>query len=215
MMKKMLVSGILATSIGLTATSSAFASAGAHMGMGRHPLPIAGEVTAVNSSSFTISVLAKQDPVKVFLEKLGISEGEKVTVNVSSDTKIIEDKQEADLSDLSVGQTIFVVGTIEGNTIDAKVVADKLPKPVMMKGHGRMGGEVTAIDTSTNTISIKGRNQEEHSVQYTSDTKFYVDKEVGSEQDVSVGDLVKIKARFDKESKGITATAITVVGVAN
>ena len=216
MMKKMLVSGILATSLGLTAASSAFASSGSEHANHRHPMPISGEVVSIGSDSLTMSVTANdEEHFKKFLEKVGISEGENITVNISSDTKIIEDKKEVDLSDFSVGQTVFVVGKIDGSTIDAKVVADKLPKPVMMKGHGRMGGEITAVSTSGNSLTVKGRDGESHTVTYNDDTKFYVDGEVQSENDVSVGDMVKIKARFDKELKQIVATTITVVGVAN
>lgn len=216
-MKKMLVSGILATSLGLTAASSAFASSDTTTStMRRHPMPISGEVVSIGSDSLTMSVVVEnEEHFKKFLEKVGISEGENITVNISSDTKIIEDKKEVDLSDFSVGQTVFVVGKIDGSTIDAKVVADKLPKPVLMKGHGRMGGEVTAVDTSGNSLTVKGRNDESHTIIYNDDTKFYVDGEVQSENDVSVGDVVKVKARFDKELKQIVATTITVVGVAN
>jgi hypothetical protein len=216
MMKKMLVSGILATSLGLTAASSAFASSGSEQMNHRHPMPISGEVLSIGSDSLTMSVnAANEEHFKKFLEKVGISDGEKVTVNISSDTKMIENKQEVDLSDFSVGQTIFVAGKIDGSTIDAKFVADKLPKPVAMKGHGRMEGEVTAISTSGNSLTVKGRDGESHTVTYNDNTKFYVDGEVQSENDVSVGDMVKAKARFDKELKQIVATTITVVGAAN
>lgn len=217
MMKKFLVSGLLATSLSLTAAGSAFASE-EMQGPGNRPhfMPLAGEVTAINSSSLTMSVVVgENDFVKKFLDKVGLSAGETVTVNVTSDTKIMENAKEVSLSDFSVGQKVFVVGKVDGNTVDAKMVSDKLPKPVAMKGHGRMGGEVTAISTSGNSLTVEGKDGESRTVVYNDNTKFYVDGEVQTENDVSVGDMVKVKARFDKELKQIVAQTITVVGVAN
>ncbi len=75
-----------------------------------------GEVTDVTSDSVVV------DDVKT---------GDKITVEVTSDTTIIKAGQAATLADISKGEIIAAIGTLSGDTLTAKVI--KI-------GAGGMGG---------------------------------------------------------------------------
>lgn len=202
--KRFLASGILATSLSLSAVTNTFA---AESDLKLRPLPLAGEIVSLDDSSVTIAVKADKHRIAKVLEKARFSAGEEVKVNVSSDTQIIEGKEKVDLSAYEVGQTIFVLGKIDGDTVDAKVIADHLPKHFMAH-RLKFNGEVAGVDTSTNTITVKDKEGTERSIGYSDETKFVVDGEVASENDLETGAIIKVKGRFDKSLQRVIAQVI-------
>lgn len=203
--KRFLASGILATSLSLSAVTNTFAAEGDLKP--NRPLPLAGEIVSLDDSSVTIAIKADKHRVAKVLEKAGLAAGEEIKVNISSDTRIIEGKEQVDLSAYEVGQTIFVLGRIDGDTVDAKVIADHLPKHFMAH-RLKFGGEVTGVDTSTNTVTVKDKEGTERSVSYSDQTKFIVDGEVANENDLETGTFIQIKGRFDKSTQTVIAQVI-------
>lgn len=205
MVKRFLASGLLATSLGLGSVTQAFA---AEENLHPHrPVPIAGEILSLDDSAMTIAVKAEKDRIAKFLENLGLSAGSEITVNISSDTKLIENQAEVALSAFEVGQTVFVVGPVDGQTVQAKVVVDRLPKH-FFSHRLKFAGEVTEIDTSGNTITVSDKDGQERTIGYTDQTKFVVDKEVASENDLSAGMKIKIKGHFDQETETLVAQVV-------
>src|SRR6201999_3861059 len=73
---------------------------------------IMGEITAVNADGFTVKTM----------------QGNSVTVKGSSETKIMRDQQPIKLTDLKVGNTIGVAGTLYANdptTWNASFITDR------------------------------------------------------------------------------------------
>ena len=202
--KRFLASGILATSLSLSVVTNTFA---AESDLKLRPLPLAGEIVSLDDSSVTIAIKADKHRIAKVLEKAGFSAGEEVKVNISDDTQLIEGKEKVDLSAYEVGQTIFVLGRIDGDTVDAKVIADHLPKHFMAH-RLKFNGEVVGVDTSTNTITVKDKEGTERSIGYSDETKFVIDGEVASENDLETGAIIKVKGRFDKSLQRVIAQVI-------
>ena len=99
----------------------------------RHPAGIPMEITSISVDADgvgTIEAELVRVPDQVTQDK-GVDDGTGVTVTTTSETKFVVDGEEADASDFSVGETIFVGGKIdfEELTIEAKVVSDEHLRP--------------------------------------------------------------------------------------
>ncbi len=122
-----------------TLTTSTAPTMPQHM-MGHAPLGNDGTVTAVNGTSITMTEEANEG-------------GAAYTVDATGAT-IMKAGAAGQLSDIKVGDTIFVTGTVNGTKVTATAISDG------MGGHGFGGhaplgndGNITAINGTTITMS--------------------------------------------------------------
>src|SRR5260370_1241573 len=82
---------------------------------------VVGKVTAVTKDSVTVAPL------------LG---GEPVNLTVSDATRVIKDRQPAGIGDIKTGDTVFARGPLQGQSMDAAVVAVIDPNMVQQRMQG-------------------------------------------------------------------------------
>lgn len=163
---------------------------------------VSGTVTSVGKSSLTIAPFRGGDPI---------------TVTVSDSTHLMKDRQPAKLSDIKTGDTVLAHGTINGNSMEARMVgvvppemAERLKQGggvVMGFGGGRgqgqgqgafnpedigkkfIAGEVKAINETHLTIARPdGQIQD---IEVDENTSFKRGNESVTLADIKVGDFVR------------------------
>lgn len=152
---------------------------------------VVGKVTAINSDSITIAPLAGGNPV---------------TVKISDNTRFSKDRQPAKLSDIKTDETVFARGTMNGNSLDARMVAVVNPEMVQrMQQGGGMGmgggmfnredmgkkfimGEVKAINETKLTIARPDNQTQD--IEVDENTSFKRENESITLADVKVGSFV-------------------------
>jgi hypothetical protein len=148
---------------------------------------VVGRVTAINGS--TITVVGKNDV--------------SYTVNAGN-AKVWKNKNNAaKLSDIMVGDSIIVQGTVNGTSVTASNIIDvKLP---MGNSDAVLTGVVTAV--SDTSITVKASNGTVYTVATAGvEVKDHKNKEKGL-KDIHVGDTVTIKGSID----GTSVTASTII----
>ncbi len=115
---------------------------------------IGGTVSAVNGTSLTVT------------SKVGPNGGAATTYTVdASSATVTKSGAASSVSNIAVGDTVMVQGTVSGTSVAAKTIRDGVSQPVI-QGNGQpvVAGSVTAISGSTITITNKSN------VTYTVDT---------------------------------------------
>ena len=163
---------------------------------------VVGKVTAVSKDSLTIAPLTG---------------GDAVTVKVSENTRITNQRQPAKLEEIKANDTIFARGKLNGNVMEAAVVGIVNPEMIqriqqfagqgggampaggqagMMMGFNRedlgkkfIMGEVKAINETKLTIArMDGQTQE---IEVDENTSFKRGQESITLPDIKVGDFVR------------------------
>jgi hypothetical protein len=149
---------------------------------------VAGKVTAIAKGSITVSPLAGGDPV---------------TLKVSDGTRIMKDRQQAGVSDIKVGDTVFARGPLTGQTMEAGFVAVVDPSMVQQRmqqgpmsqfkpedmGKKFIAGEVKAINETRLTIARPDNQTQE--IEVDENTSFKKGKESVTLADITVGEFVR------------------------
>ena len=149
----------------------------------------AGVVTAVNGNILTITGF----------------DGAARTINVTDSTRYQSAGQTAALSNITTGTAIVAEGTTDANgVLTAKVVTIQVP---------RIGGQVTAVDGSSYTVS--GRDGTTYTVNTTGST-IYVNPNGSSATTtpmIAKGAFIMAEGTLSTDGKTLTAQRIFVVPV--
>ncbi|RMF05716.1 MAG: hypothetical protein D6768_00715 [Chloroflexi bacterium] len=137
---------------------------------GQHRDRLLGEVTAVGDASLTISA----------------RNGQEITVNVTTDTKIrlVKERANGDLADIEVGNFVGVLGTKnDDGSVNARriVVLPENPKNL-----DRVRGKVTAIEDSV--IVVETKDGQSQRIATDDQTRFRKGKSKAELADIAVGD---------------------------
>jgi len=167
---------------------------------------VSGAVTAISGNSITIT------------SKMGAGEskGNATTYAVdATNAKVMKNGTSSSASSIAVGDTIMVVGTVNGTSVTATAINDGAPKgglgdaktpaqsPIQGNGEPVVGGTVTAINGSTLTVTNKSN------VTYSVDTSaatIIKGNTTSSIASVATGDNVIIQGTVNGTS--VTATSI-------
>ncbi|TAK03787.1 hypothetical protein EPO34_01325 [Patescibacteria group bacterium] len=176
--------------------------------------PFTGTLKAIDESAKTLTVeLAADKRLRADdVNNLVGVPGELVTVKVDEHTKFVRKyKGEASLDELTVGDTLFVVGRVDDDgTITARLIKDE---SIFKRGVARHLGKIKAIDTAKNELTVelalrkelKGSIHAQNEgvsridtsvtwkVTYTDDTKIKKNGKEATEADLKVGDIVRVE----------------------
>jgi hypothetical protein len=168
-----------------------------------------GTVSAINGTSITLAG----------------KNGTTYTVDVTN-AKITKAKSVIQPSGIAVGDTLFVGGTLSGTSITAKVVMDGvLEGSGAHHAAGQRGnfsiGTVSAINGSSFTISIKGRQHAtttpavaaSFTVNTTSSTTFKEGGQASSLSSLTIGQYVAITGTKDAAAETIDASKVNILTV--
>ncbi len=138
---------------------------------------ISGSVQTITSDGLTIKKL----------------DGTTTTVKTTKDTMFFKNRQQGKLSDFKVGEMVIVAGDTAGDTVTAKVVAERPNGPNAMNpedlGKKFIVGEVTKIDETK--LTVKRPDGVEQVIEVDEDTSFRNQKrESVTLADVKVGDRI-------------------------
>ena len=156
--------------------------------------------TVASASGNTLTVTSKKDPKG--------SAGTTYTVDATNAT-VTKNGANSSVSNVAIGDTIMVQGTISGTNVTATTIRDGAPKqdvaPVI-QGNGQpvIGGNITAVNGSILTVANKSN------VTYTVDaTNATIEKgnAVSSITAVAVGDNVIVQGTVN----GTSVTASSVI----
>lgn len=148
-----------------------------------------GTVTAMSDSGFTMTTKADGS----------------LTVNTEVAKLIRVPRLAITLSDIQVGDKVFVTGTKTGSTITASAVYDKSEniRP------GKVKGTITA--TSDSSLTVQKKNGTEVTVNTDSNTKIMTkDGEAVSLADIGLGATVKVFGLWDQILNIFSALKITI-----
>lgn len=147
---------------------------------------VVGKVTAIGNGSVTVAPA---------------NGGAAVTVKVSDSTRIFKERQPVKLSDIKVDDTVMVRGQLNGNNIDAMMVAVVNPEMLQRMQQGGMqfnredlgkkfiAGQVKAINETKLTIT-RPDNQDQD-IEVDENTSFKRGQESITLADIKVGDFVR------------------------
>ncbi|MFL6213744.1 MAG: DUF5666 domain-containing protein [Blastocatellia bacterium] len=148
-----------------------------------------GKVTAISSTSITVQG----------------REGNAAVINVTADTRYERNGQAAALADFKVDDFVFAHGTrsSDGTFIADRVMGgDQPPRgrgPGGDRGNG-VGGQLQSVDTAARTLTVKGRDGEDHVIYATDTTQFERNRQAATLADFKAGDFVA--ARGAKNANG-------------
>src|SRR5215467_8655696 len=159
---------------------------------------VVGKVTAVSKDSLTL---------------MPMTGGDAVTVKVSESTRIMKERQPGKLEDIKTDEVVFARGKLNGNAMEAAIVAVVNPEMMQMAHTGAGGGmagfnredlgkkfiagEVKAINDTKLTIARPdGQTQE---IEVDENTSFKKGPESITLPDIKVGDFVRGRGKI-KES---------------
>jgi len=156
---------------------------------------VVGKVTAVNKDSLVVAPTAGGDPV---------------TIKISSDTRIMKQRQPIDLKEIKVDDTVFARGDLKNNTMQAAVVGVVNPEMLQRMQQGGMGdarpptmqpfnredlgkkfilGEVKAINETKLTIARPDNQTQD--IEVDENTSFKRGQESITLPDIKVGDFLR------------------------
>ena len=179
---------------------------GAGRGMGRggqgqgHAPSIVGTVSAINGNSITVA--GRQG-----FGKNGSKETSAVTYTVDgTNAKVMKNNTTSSLSNIAVGDTLMVQGTVSGTSVTATNIRDGFG----MNGAGRgVAGAVASVSGTTFTVTSKAGPNGGTATTYTVDaSKATVTKNntTSSVSNIVVGDTVMVQGTVSGTS--VTATNI-------
>ena len=177
------------TNITATNIRDGVMSQGPRAGMG-----IRGTVSAISGTSITMTGVAAPN------------RGTAITYTVdASSATVMKSGAASSVSNIAVGDTIIVQGTVSGTNITAKTIRDGLPQQAI-QGNGEpvVAGSVTAISGSTITITNKSN------VTYTIDAtnaKFDVKGVLSPTiSNITVGDNITVQGTVN--GNAVTASSV-------
>jgi hypothetical protein len=162
---------------------------------------VAGKVTAVGKDSITIT------PIRG---------GDAIVVKVGDNTRISKERQPVKLSDITVGDTVFARGSLDGNTMQAGGVRVVNPEMAQRMGQGGgmgfgtgngqgggrgqfnpadwgktfIAGRIKSINETTLTISRPDNQEQTLNVQVDENTSFKKGREDITLTDIKADDFV-------------------------
>jgi len=188
MRNMLLVTTLLSASFLATQTNVQIQDRGGNLAPGDN---VVGKVTAVSKDSLTITP---------------ITGGDAVTVKLSESTRIMKERQPVKLEDIKTDEVVFARGKLNGNAMEAAIVAVVNPEMMQMAHAGAGGGgmagfnredlgkkfiagEVKAINETRLTIARPdGQTQE---IEVDENTSFKKGVESITLPDIKVGDFVR------------------------
>ncbi len=173
---------------------------------------VAGEITAINGSTITVSSMGRRPKGQANDSSSG-SAPAKTTYTVTTTSKTTFSKvTDGTVSDLAKGDTVVVDGTNSNGTIAAKRIhqTNKLPDqsnngasaPRKGAGGDHTLGTITAVSGSTVTISTTAGDTVK--VTTTSDTKVSVIEKT-SISDLAKGDMIRVQGTVSGTTVAATA----------
>ncbi len=144
-------------------------------------------------------------------------EGDELVVTFDNVTKLVRKfSGETTIDEFQEGDTLFVVGRVnDDDTISARLIKDtSITKDMSGTGSlsasGRQAGKITALDTSTNTLTVTGvrGGGAEWAVTYGDDATFELNGESATEADLAIGDFVRMEGTIHLSAHTFTATSI-------
>lgn len=151
---------------------------GMGMGMGN---PIRGAVTAIGASDLSVKT----------------EEGDVYTVQFSTNTRFIKDRQPVKATEVKVGDYVIAMGEVDAKakTIGAVMVAELSPDQIkqmkdMQASYGKtwLRGKITAIDETR--VSITGMDGKPATIMLDENTSLKKRRDSITLADVKVGDIV-------------------------
>ena len=185
------------------ADTSSVPATTATIAQGSHPKPAAvGTVTAVSGDSITLTdkmsgTTYTVDATNATIMKMGTPS----TSTSGSGTTQRPTPTTITVSDIAVGDTIMVQGTVSGESIIATQIMDGQPPMGGRGGPGGHGIDGTVTSVSGSTLTITGNNGTTYTVDDSAATASKV--ETMSVSDIAVGDTVGI----DGSVSGTSVTA--------
>jgi hypothetical protein len=169
------------------------------------------ELTELDTDSDTMNVtlLANDHLQDGDVNNLVGVEGDIVTVTWDDNTKFVRRFFGAASEDeLTEGDNLLIVGRVnDDGTISARLVRDGSIQRFGVSGHV---GEITEIDVSAETITILGlKNEGEWVINYDFETEFKNNGEVGTIDDLEIGDLVRTRGTANRELQTIEADVVS------
>jgi hypothetical protein len=169
------------------------------------PVRVAGEITAIDATVGQLTVLPRyRDPI---------------TVQTMEDTRFFRKVNHGGLEEISfeslvVGDRVQVVGTWDGDLLQAgKVIVVPPPPPPLVEIHGA----ISALDSENDTLIVKLEGGTEVTVQTSEETEFYRVAQHGrlepiAFEDLAVEDWVRVHGL--REEEVFLAKRVTVMPVA-
>lgn len=168
------------------------------------------------TGTLTVTLVANPHLRSGDVNNLVGDEGDELEVTYDENTNFVRRfNGEADVDEFVEGDLLFIVGRVnDDGTVSARLVKDN---NIWQRGVARHAGEVTAVDTSDNEITVVPARSEDDSVtsitvEYDDDTVFKKDGETVSEDDIAVGDIIHV--RGTAHASGGTLTIVDVETVA-
>lgn len=149
---------------------------------------VVGKVTAVNGDSITIAPLTGGNPV---------------TVKISDNTRVSKERQPAKLSDIKVDETVFARGTLNGGSLDARMVGVVNPEMIQRMQGGGMGGGGNAMAFNREDMGKKFIIGE---VKAINETRLTIARPDNQSQDIEVDE----NTSFKRGNESITLADIKV-----
>jgi Cu/Ag efflux protein CusF len=140
--------------------------------------------------------------------------GAKVYLDISTSTQLMRRfLGKALLSEFAVGDDLWVVGRRDEATghISVQVIKND---SIQMLGMAQRVGLVAAVDPTAKTISIRilpaVKGQETVVINVSDSTKIFIDGKEKTLADVSIGDVVKAKGTYNRNTKALDAKTIGI-----
>lgn len=170
------------------------------------------------TGTLTMTLLSNPDLRSGDVNNLIGVEGDQVTVNYDSNTDFVRRfNGKTDASELVEGDSLFVVGRKnDDGTIGARLIKDV---NIWVLGVVRHAGIVQSIDTSTNTMVLTPKRDEDStdatsiSVTYDSSTVFREGGDAASENDVAVGDVVHVRGTAHEAGGVLTIGSVKDIAI--
>lgn len=133
----------------------------------------------------------------------------------ATNAKIMKAGAVISVSEIQVGDTLMVNGTISGTNVVAKNILDGIPQVKL--NHENNGnlviGNVTSVSGNSFVVQIKARKGQTAAVTVNTDsnTTFKKDGQAASLSDLASGQKVMVKGTKDATSGVVTATSVNIV----
>jgi hypothetical protein len=142
-------------------------------------------------------------------------EGDELTVTYDENTVFVRRFMgRTTIDEFLAGDTLFVVGRVnDDGTISARLIKDV---NIWALGVARHTGTVEKIDTSDDQIVVEPEGDGDITqvvVNYGADTKFIIDGEEGDEDDVEIGDTIRVRGVARRDGDTLTISSVETVWI--
>ncbi len=170
-----------------------------------------------NEGSLTVTLLENPHLRSGDVNNMVGEAGDVLTVTYDENTKIVRKYNgETTIDEFVEGDRLFVVGRVnDDGTISARLLKDT---DIWRKGVARHVGVVTAIDTSSNILTVEpardhGDADKTVIVEYSDSTEFHEDGEEVDESDVDVGDYVRVRGTAHLSGETLTIMNVDDISI--